>query len=207
MKNIRGGGGIGVAVQHNGISITMQRPKKETIVSSAVDVAFYQVIAAPTYADPTKEETDPLYAGLSYYTLRLLTSSVTAWEDGEVIDLGSTPLVYRAYPDEDGELFKALQSMTCGAGNVPTPHDDNDYWELMDEVRVDHVLGFDEAGAVDMREFIPWLPVGTVTKVVSRQVDEATRYYIDDGFTYIGGSDDKSITWFEQDGRAGACAK
>jgi uncharacterized protein YqfB (UPF0267 family) len=163
-----------------------------------------EVITMPTDPDATKEETDPLYSGLTYYTLRLLESSYNEWSGGQTYyDDSSTggPTSYVTHPDT-GELFKCIQEHTSNVGNMPSPHEDNPYWELQEEIRVNHVQGYGTS-TVDMRNFVPRPDIGTYVSIIQKDGN----YYFSDMLGYVGPNTNRSISWHEQEKRMFGCFK
>ena len=140
-----------------------------------------EIIEMPSYPNlEANETTEPeKYSGRSWYTARLLASEYEAWS-------GVTQYLTGDNATVDDVLYVALRDNI----NMP-PASSPDDWEKAEEIRVQYVYGYDSDNSKDIRDFVPWFEKGETVPVLTRTVDEETRYYLY-GNTMYGGTKTQS---------------
>jgi len=168
-----------------------------------VTIEWYKVIESPLYEDPT---TYALEGGRAYYTMRPVTTELSAWASGTRYLKDAIV----AYPTVDSPCYKALLGKASPDAENNTnknPVTETTYWEKQDEIKVEYAMGNDGEG-IDIRHFIPWFKIGAVVPVISRIIPEiGIRYYIWAALTYGGTDSYASLRWNQVEGRAMACYK
>lgn len=138
----------------------------------------------------------PSYATYDSYIVLPESDKTAIWVNGHA-DYEVATVVKG---NSNHRLYACYQKSGSGTHD-PETDTDNSHWILSTETEIDHVLGFD--GAQDMRDFVPWLEVGTFVPYIEKESIK----YLDVGFVPVGVSGNRSMMWDATDNRAMAVWK
>jgi len=204
LNNTVGDGYIQVRRDFNGLGLRLNTERLLARIPKLNNVVWCEVIQTLTYPDPSKLPTDPLYLGYSKYRLRRWGVGYTAWQNNTLYNAGDKV----TYPTTDDWLYECKTTHTSDeAGGIkPIEGASNTWWELQEEIEVEYSVGFDGQLRV-LRECFPWYAKGEVVPIITRVVDNETRYFIWQTIQYAGGAGESSIRVNETDFRTMAVYK
>ena len=184
LGNMTGDEFINVNHTTGGVSISFN--KLPFAGGGSAGLRYVEIVEMPSYPDLEADETtEPEeYSGRSWYTARLLASEYEAWS-------GVTQYLTGDNATVDDILYVALRDNI----NMP-PASSPDDWEKAEEIRVQYVYGYDSDNSKDIRDFVPWFEKGETVPVLTRTVDEETRYYLY-GNTMYGGTKTQSTMRYD----------
>jgi len=159
-------------------------------------IQWANITQIPTYSSSDNDITAEVYIVLP------ADDTTPVWSNGGGGEVEGDYAENDVVKGSNDRIYKCV--LQAGSGtHDPTEDTTDTYWTIDDanETQIDHVLGY--AGTQDMRDFVPWLEVGTLVPIV----EKSDVWYIALQFTRVGASGDRTVIWNETDERAMAVWK
>ena len=157
---------------------------------------WMEVIRGLVRADVVNE-----IAGYDFYLLRLVGLDITEIElfSAQEYPVGSIVKAagWTTWDDSELEIIYRAKLVTGGDGSPNS----SEFWEPIDLI-VNKPYQYEGHANDDLRNYIPWFPVGSVVPVIKRNINDTDTWFIDAALIYTGPIGNCSICWDEDSNKA-----
>jgi len=149
------------------------------------------IIVCPTFQDPYASSGSPEYAGYGCYIVRLDSSKFENWQEYHE---PTYQINTQVIDPKNNRVYTMINKNGIENPGL-TPHEDTNDWEISEEIKIQHVEGFDVEGKeIPITDFVPVFPVGAKIRIRSRNLGDGTiRYYLAHTLIPVGSPRERNI--------------